>query len=261
VAFIVGLTQAQIVINEIMYNSPDAGQDSTEYIELFNNSGAAIDLTGWSFTQGVTHTFEAGTSIGANSYLLVAGDAQAMMDSYGVSAIEWTSGGLSNSGEDIVLTDLGGNEIDIVDYDDGLPWPAQADGGGSSLELCSPTKDNNNAVNWFAATNPTGTIFEGVEVLATPGAANTATCPPADATVEVSSNVFTPADITIFVGQTVEWNNVGGFHNVNGTLATYPNNPEGFGNGGPSTDLWSYSFTFTEVGVYDYVINCLQCFK
>ncbi len=250
-AFIVGLTQAQIVINEIMYNSPDAGQDSTEYIELFNNSGATVDISGWSFTQGVSHTFATGTSIAANAYLLVAGDAQAMMDSYGVTAIEWESGGLNNSGEDIILTDLGGNEIDIVDYDDGFPWPSQPDGDGSSLELCSPNKDNNNAANWFAATNPTGAIFEGVEVLATPGAANTATCPAADVTVEVS-NVFTPADITIFVGQTVEWNNVAGNNNINGTLATYPNNPEGFGNGAASTNLWSFSYTFTDVGLYEY---------
>ncbi len=252
VTILVGFTQAQIVINEIMYNSPDAGQDSTEYIELFNNSGAAVDISGWSFTQGVTHTFDTGTSIGANAYLLVAGDAQAMMDSYGVTATQWESGGLSNGGEDIELVDASGSVIDLVDYDDGLPWPAGADGNGASLELCSPDKDNNNAANWFDATNPTGTIFEGVEVLATPGAPNTATCPAADATVEVSSNMFTPANITIFVGETVEWNNVGGNHNVNGTLATYPNNPEGFGNGPASTDAWSYSFTFTEVGVYDY---------
>lgn len=250
--FALAMTQAQIVINEIMYNSPDGGQDSTEYIELFNNSNTTVDLTGWSFTQGITHTFEAGTSVGANAYLLVAGDAQAMMDAYGVTAIQWTTGGLSNSGETITLSDAAGTEIDMVSFDDGLPWPSQADGNGPSLELCSPDKDNNNAVNWFAATNPTGTIFEGIEVLATPGTANTATCAAADVMVEVSSNMFTPADVTIFVGQTVEWNNVGGFHNVNGTLNTYPNNPEGFDNGAASADLWSFSYTFTEVGVYDY---------
>ena len=251
-AFTLGFTQAQIVINEIMYNSPDGGQDSTEYIELFNNSGSSVNLTGWSFTQGLTHEFESGTFLGANAYLVVAGDAQAMMDVYGINAIEWTLGGLNNGGETITLADQNGTEIDMVEFDDSFPWPTGADGNGSSLELCSPNKDNSNAVNWFDATNPTGAILEGVEVLGTPGAANTATCPPTDVTVEVSSNVFTPADITIFVGETVEWINTGGFHNVNGTLATYPGNPEGFGNGGPSSDAWTFSHTFTEVGVYDY---------
>ena len=250
--FLFGIIQAQIVINEIMYNSPDGGQDSTEYIELFNNSNSTVDLSGWSFTQGITYTFTAGTSIGANAYLLVAGDAQAMMDSYGVMAIQWESGGLSNSGEDIELVDASGSVIDLVDYQDAFPWPSDADGNGPSLELCSPDRDNNKAANWFTANNSTGTIFEGVEVLGTPGAANTAICSAADVIVEVSSNVFTPADITVFVGETVQWNNVGGFHNVNGTLATYPNNPEGFGNGVAASNAWSYSYTFTEVGVYDY---------
>ncbi len=247
-----GVIQAQIVINEIMYNSPDAGQDSTEYIELFNNSGAAVDLSGWNFTQGIDLTFASGTSIGANAYLLVAGDAQAMMDSYGVMAIQWEFGGLNNNGEDIELVDASGNIMDLVDYSNVFPWPSGADGNGSSLELCSPDRDNNKAANWFDATNPTGTIFDGVEVLGTPGAANTAVCPAADVMVEVSSNIFTPADITIFAGQTVEWTNVGGFHNVNGTLATYPDNPEGFGNGAASGAAWTFSYTFTEVGVYDY---------
>ena len=250
--FIAGLTQAQVVINEIMYNSPDAGQDSTEYIELFNNSGATIDITGWSFTEGVTHTFSSGTIIGANGFLLIAGDAQAMMDAYGVVAIQWESGGLNNGGETIMLTDLGGNEIDMVTYDDGLPWPGEPDGNGPSLELCSPGNDNTNPANWFPSTNPTGAIFEGVEVLATPGAPNTASCPPADAMVEISSNAITPANVTIFVGQTVEWNNISGVNNINGTLAAFPNNPEGFGNGAPSGDLFSFTFTFTIAGNYEY---------
>jgi len=250
--FVLSLTQAQIVINEIMYNSPDGGQDSTEYIELFNNSSAAVDLSGWNFTSGINFTFAAGTSIEANAYLLVAGDAAAMMATYGVTAIQWESGGLSNGGESIELADADGNEMDVVEYDDGFPWPSQADGDGPSLELCSPDKDNNNGANWFDATTATGVVFEGTEVLATPGAANTATCPAADIMVEVSSNVFTPRDITIFVGETVEWNNLGGFHNVDGTLATYPDNPEGFGNGSASSTNWTFSYTFTIPGVYDY---------
>ncbi|MFT4696748.1 MAG: plastocyanin, partial [Urechidicola sp.] len=52
-----------------------------------------------------------------------------------------------------------------------------------------------------------------------------------DHTVEtVSNTAFSPTDLTITVGQTVQWVNTGGSHNVNGTAATYPNNPESFGN-------------------------------
>ena len=68
--------------------------------------------------------------------------------------------------------------------------------------------------------------------------------------VTVSSNMFTPADITINVGDTVIWTNVQGNHNVNGTQVTYPSNPESFGNSVGSG--WTYSHVFNTVGNYDY---------
>ena len=66
----------------------------------------------------------------------------------------------------------------------------------------------------------------------------------------VTSNVFTPNEITINVGDTVIWTNTEGTHNVNGTQFTYPSNPESFGN---SVDAgWVFSHVFTIPGVYDY---------
>jgi plastocyanin len=70
--------------------------------------------------------------------------------------------------------------------------------------------------------------------------------------VSVSSNIFTPADLTIQVGDIVVWTNTGGGHNVNGTTTTFPSNPEGFGSGAASSTLWTYSFTFDTEGEYDY---------
>ena len=69
--------------------------------------------------------------------------------------------------------------------------------------------------------------------------------------VSVTSNVFTPSNLTITAGDTVLWTNNQGFHNVNGTQATYPNNPASFGNAvaGPG---WTYQFQFTIAGTYDY---------
>ncbi|MFK8006200.1 MAG: DUF5689 domain-containing protein [Saprospiraceae bacterium] len=72
-----------------------------------------------------------------------------------------------------------------------------------------------------------------------------------DYTVEtVGSTGFNPENLTITVGQTVQWVNTGGSHNVNGTTATFPNNPESFGNG-VSTG-WTFNHTFMTPGTYDY---------
>ena len=68
--------------------------------------------------------------------------------------------------------------------------------------------------------------------------------------VNVTSNMFTPDQLTISVGDTVTWTNSQGFHNVNGRQTTYPSNPESFGNGTGSG--WTYSHVFTIPGTYDY---------
>lgn len=68
--------------------------------------------------------------------------------------------------------------------------------------------------------------------------------------VTVGNNFFEPKDLTINVGDIVEWTNSSGNHNVNGTTSTFPDNPQSFGN-----DLgtnWTYSFTFSVAGEYDY---------
>ena len=39
-----------------------------------------------------------------------------------------------------------------------------------------------------------------------------------------NSNNFVPSTLTISLGDTVEFTNTGGFHNVNATLSTFPNN-------------------------------------
>tara|TARA_B100000902_G_scaffold107706_1_gene109479 strand:+ start:197 stop:1081 length:885 start_codon:yes stop_codon:yes gene_type:complete len=69
-------------------------------------------------------------------------------------------------------------------------------------------------------------------------------------TVNTLGMTFVPSSININVGDTVTWNNTGGFHNVNGTLNTFPNNPAGFGNSLGSG--WTFTHIFTISGTYNY---------
>ena len=69
--------------------------------------------------------------------------------------------------------------------------------------------------------------------------------------VAVRSFEFDPASLEIRPGDTVVWTNEEGRHNV-GERET-GSMPDGFGNE-PSSDTWSYSFTFDEVG--DYLYQC-----
>jgi PKD repeat protein len=141
---------AQVVITEIMYNSPESGTDSLEYIEFYNNGTAAVNMEGYT-TTGVDFTFPAMT-INPGAYTVLAVNAAAMQRTFGVSALQWTSGALSNSGEAITLKDNFGILVDSVMYDDVAPWDTLADGWGHSLVLCDPNLDNNLGENWSAAT-------------------------------------------------------------------------------------------------------------
>jgi hypothetical protein len=162
--------QAQIVINELMYNPPESGTDSLEYIELLNNSGSTVDLSNWTFSLGVVYTFPAGTTIAANGYVVIAKSISAFKSVFGFEPLQWTAGSLSNSGEPVEIKDGNGNVIDNVSYLPAAPWPTDANGGGASLVLCDPNSDNSLAVNWQACQTHTGININGKEVKGNPNA-------------------------------------------------------------------------------------------
>ncbi|OFX47880.1 MAG: hypothetical protein A2046_02905 [Bacteroidetes bacterium GWA2_30_7] len=71
--------------------------------------------------------------------------------------------------------------------------------------------------------------------------------------VNVSNYSFSPSTLTILAGDTVEWHNISGNHNVNGTTGTFPSNPASFGN--LAGTGWTYSYVFNTVGSYEYQCN------
>jgi Lamin Tail Domain/Secretion system C-terminal sorting domain/Bacterial Ig domain len=163
-------SQAQIVITEIMYNPPEMGTDSLEYIEIYNAGSTAVNLDGWKFSTGITYTF-AGTSLPAGGYLVLAVKPNVMQAVLGVqNSIMWdASQGLSNNGEAIVLKDGSGNIMDSVRYDKVAPWPLDANGLGHALTLCDPTKDNLDPANWTSATSAFGVVVNTKEMYGNPG--------------------------------------------------------------------------------------------
>ncbi len=146
-----------VVINEIHYNPcTDQGDDTLfEFIELYNNDATAIDLSGWSFADGIEYIFPQGTSIAAGEYIIVT-VAAASYTGNGYQVFEWTNGGTNNSGEPITLVDAASTIIDQVIYSDASPWP-NADGNCSSLELIDVNTDNADAASWQSSYTANGT--------------------------------------------------------------------------------------------------------
>lgn len=183
---VTGATPA-LLITEIMYNPPESGTDSLEYIELYNAGTEAVNMTGFSFSAGVGYTFPDFTLL-AGEFIIVAVDSVAVENNFGVAAFQWTSGGLSNGGETITIADADGNTINSVTYDDNAPWPTAADGNGPSIGLCDFTADNTLAGNWGTSSNNTGIAIGGTDLLGDPGA--TTVCAVPVPTVSFTTGAF-----------------------------------------------------------------------
>jgi len=159
----------EIVITEIMYNPPEAGDDSLEFLEFYNNGAELISMADFKISDGVGYTFPQGIEILPDTFLLVAKDSVAMWLIFGVEALQWTSGSLSNGGEIVELRDNFDNVIDFVPYDDYLPWDTLADGWGPSLTLCNPDLDNSLPESWTHSVHFAATNADGDSIWATPG--------------------------------------------------------------------------------------------
>ncbi|MHC4676680.1 MAG: lamin tail domain-containing protein, partial [Planctomycetota bacterium] len=104
-----------LVVSELMYHpvedngTPD-GNETLEFIELYNNRAVFEDLSGYAFTRGFRYTFAPGTIIGAKGYLVVAREPNTVEATYGISGVHgpFTSGRLDNNGERIELSNTNG---------------------------------------------------------------------------------------------------------------------------------------------------------
>jgi hypothetical protein len=150
-----GNAGAVVVINEINYNS-SLSFDSGDWIELFNTSSEAIDLSGWVFmdeNRTPSYILPLGTELAAQSFLVISGDVSLFTSKYpdAKNIFGNMNSGLSGSGEVLFLYENSGRLVDTLTYDDKAPWPLDADGNGSSLELENPTLENSFGASWKAS--------------------------------------------------------------------------------------------------------------
>ena len=181
-----------VVINEILYHAaPD--MDGEDWVELYNAGPSGLDLSGWRFgDEDPAHrvVLPANTSLPTNGYLVLCRDAAAFSLVYpGVSCVTDGWGfGLGNSGDVLSLYDAAGVLVDSLAYLDTLPWPAQADGDGASLELRDAFADNRVPEAWGASPLRGGT--PGRPNAISVGNANEVTVPTAFALHPSAPNPF-----------------------------------------------------------------------
>jgi hypothetical protein len=157
---------SDVVINEIMY-APMSGESDDEYVELYNQGTAPVNLSGWKFSDGIDFTFPTNTVLGANAYLVVAKNAAHLLTNYlaltGANTLGDFGGNLAKgerialampdqiittNRQGLVLTNTIFIDVDEVAYRAGGRWGKWANEGGSSLELIDPHSNHRLPSNW-----------------------------------------------------------------------------------------------------------------
>ncbi len=163
ISFFIWSPAMAVQITEIMYHPVEEGgtsdgEELLEFIELYNNQAVSEDISGYTFTKGISFEFAPNTILGAKEYLVVARYPDAVKAAYGIDTVAGPfTGKLDNSGEQITLTNAGGEIILSFNYKDTHPWPISPDGTGHSLFLARPGLDPADASAWSPSTLIGGT--------------------------------------------------------------------------------------------------------
>ena len=144
---------SELVINEIHYNPLEG--ENFEFIELYNNSDSTLNLSNYSFDQGIEFAFPIGSAIDPGDFIILANDSTSYSN-LNCPVFQWTSGNLLNDGELLLMVDTMGNTVDSVNFSNESPWPEEANGAGFSLELKNTYLNNSLAENWQRSYRPGG---------------------------------------------------------------------------------------------------------
>ncbi|MDB4265314.1 lamin tail domain-containing protein [bacterium] len=157
----------QVIFTEIQYN---ARSGQPEFIELTNNTATPFDTAKWFFSDGINYTFPDFDSGNSDAHILKdfetilispvpPADLRSAYPNIPASTRIFGpyTGGLSNSGETLTLSDKNGVIMTTVDYNDGGKWPAAADGSGHTLTRINPNLSNRDWRNWRSSAQPGGT--------------------------------------------------------------------------------------------------------
>lgn len=163
-----------IVISEIMYDEPPVGQnDFVEFIELYNATCEPIHLGGIKIKEAITTGPFPNYELQPGEYYVVAKSFTQFESAFGFYPNQqWMAGNLDNEGNDYIEFLPAEHHstwlLDSVTYQISDPWPSEAAGLGSSIEVCNKFLDNSQGENWQASTSFAG-IYAGYSIYATPG--------------------------------------------------------------------------------------------
>jgi hypothetical protein len=147
-----------VVITELFPDpSPVVRLPETEFIEVFNRSTNAIDLGGWTISDGGTSsTLQSKILLPGNFLILCPSNRIQLFSTYGQTMGLSAFPSLNNTADTLTLKNMDGITIDSVNYSDEYYRDDQKQEGGWTLELIDPENICAEETNWIASEDAIG---------------------------------------------------------------------------------------------------------
>lgn len=162
-----------VVINEIAWMGTASNRSSDEWIELYNNTGQDIDLSGWNLTiSGKEINWDnTSSTIQANAYYLLERTNDNTVSD--ITADSIYKGGMKNSGENLVLSNNNGEIIDQVDNSEGW-FAGERDDFYRTMERINANSPGSWQSNWQTSESfsTQGKGDGGLQIYGTPRQSN-----------------------------------------------------------------------------------------
>lgn len=163
-----------VVINEVAWaGSSDSSAD--EWLELYNTTGVAVDLSGWKLTDDGSDVmvFPDGATIGPFGYLLIE-DSEDVVSNVVADYLVGLS--FANTGDSLQLLDAAASVVDTVNGSGGA-WYAGSSTTYAAMERVDALSGDVSG-NFADSTGGTGALASaGAAVLGTPGVINSVSVP------------------------------------------------------------------------------------
>jgi hypothetical protein len=187
-----------VVINEVAWMGTQANF-TDEWIELYNPTANAIDLSGWTLTDGDDINKTLSGVIPPGGYFLLERTADTTVNDIGADLIY--TGGLGNAGEILTLKTPDGVVIDTANGNGGA-WPAGANVTNPTtvrltMERTNPLAADSDS-NWHRNDGVTrnGIDANGNPIYGTPKAANSVPVPSGVTVTPITNLTTTEAGVT-----------------------------------------------------------------
>lgn len=144
-----------VVINEFLCDeSPSVGLPQVEYVEIYNKSAKYFNLQNWKLGDASSEgTIQTGWLLPGEYVILCA---TANVDSFAMAVAVTSFPSLNNSGDDIVLKDNTGQQLDKISFTSNWYQDPSKENGGYSIELINPNDPCSGSDNWKASSASLG---------------------------------------------------------------------------------------------------------